>query len=77
MVNKGQSSLMTNKKHGLGAKHASSYVLGGGNLYINATSMYVKKKQLECGTMPNVMATLLNIGGALCSTPQTLADTHY
>jgi len=27
--------------------------------------------------MPNVMATLPNIGVALCSTPQSLADTHY
>jgi len=27
--------------------------------------------------MPNVMATLPNIGGALCSMPQRLADTHY
>jgi len=27
--------------------------------------------------MPNVMATLLNIGGALCSTLQSLADAHY
>jgi len=27
--------------------------------------------------MPNVMATLSNIGGALCSTPQSLADAHY
>jgi len=26
--------------------------------------------------MPNVMAALLNIGGALCSTPQNLADGH-
>ena len=25
----------------------------------------------------NVMAALLNIGGALCSTPQCLADAHY
>jgi len=31
----------------------------------------------ECGPMPNVMAALLNVGGALCSTPQTLADDHY
>jgi len=23
------------------------------------------------------MAALLNIGGALCSTPQSLADAHY
>jgi len=34
-------------------------------------------KQLEGGPMPNVMAALLNIGGALCSTPQSLADAHY
>jgi len=27
--------------------------------------------------MPNVMAALLNVGGALCSTPQSLADAHY
>ena len=27
--------------------------------------------------MPNVMATLPNVGGALCSTLQTLADAHY
>jgi len=33
--------------------------------------------ELACGPMPNVMAALPNIGGALCSTPQSLADTHY
>ena len=27
--------------------------------------------------MPNVMAALLNIGGALCSMPQSLPDAHY
>jgi len=27
--------------------------------------------------MPNVMFALPNIGGALCSTPQSLADAHY
>jgi len=27
--------------------------------------------------MPNVMAALPNVGGAFCSTPQTLADAHY
>jgi len=26
--------------------------------------------------VPNVMAALPNIGGAICSTPQSLADTH-
>ena len=27
--------------------------------------------------MPNVMAALPNMGGALCSTPQSLVDAHY
>jgi len=27
--------------------------------------------------MPNVMTAMPNIGGALCSTPQSLADAHY
>jgi len=35
------------------------------------------EKQLECGPMPNVMVALPNIGGALCSTPQSLADAYY
>jgi len=34
-------------------------------------------RQLECGPMPNVMAALPIIGGALCSTPQSLSDAHY
>jgi len=33
--------------------------------------------QLECGPMPNLMVALPNTGGALCSTPQSLADAHY
>jgi len=33
--------------------------------------------QQECGPMPNVRAALPNIGGTLCSTPQSLADAHY
>jgi len=33
--------------------------------------------KLECGPLRNVMAALPNIGGALCSTPQSLADAHY
>jgi len=31
---------------------------------------------LECGPVPNVMAALPNTVGALCSTPQSLADAH-
>jgi len=38
---------------------------------------FLKHRQLECGPMPSVMAALPNIGGALCSTPQSLADAHY
>ena len=34
-------------------------------------------EKLECGPMPNAMTALSNIGGALCSTPQRLANAHY
>jgi len=37
----------------------------------------VFKILLECGPMPNVMVALPNTGGALCSTPQSLADAYY
>ena len=33
--------------------------------------------KLECGPMPNLMVALPKIAGALCSTPQSLADAHY
>jgi len=36
-----------------------------------------KLNKLECGSMPNVMVALSNIDGALCSTPQSLADAQY
>jgi len=36
-----------------------------------------KLVKLECEPMPNVMVTLPNTGGAICSTPQSLADAHY
>jgi len=36
-------------------------------MYVTVTNTY---KILECGPMPNVMAALPNMGGALCSTPQ-------
>jgi len=36
-----------------------------------------KKKKLECGPMPNLMVALPNVAGALCSTPQSLANAHY
>ena len=37
----------------------------------------VKIDKLECGPMPNVMVALPNVRGALCSTPQSLADAQY
>jgi len=36
-----------------------------------------KNKELQCGPMPNLMVALPNIGGAICSTPQSLADAYY
>ena len=43
------------------------------------SSYYMMQRllELECGPMPNVMVALTNTGGALCSTPQSLADAHY
>jgi len=41
------------------------------------SQMPPKERKLECGPMHNVMVALPNIGGALCSTPQSLADAHY
>jgi len=35
------------------------------------------KKELEIWANANVMAALPNIGGAVCSTPQSLADAQY
>jgi len=42
----------------------------------NISHRYKITPILECGPMPNVMAALPNIGGALCSTPQSVADAH-
>jgi len=38
---------------------------------------YKMTVKLECGPMPNLMVALPNVAGALCSTPQSLADAHY
>jgi len=37
----------------------------------------VIQEKLECGPMPNLVVALPIIGGALCSTPQSLADAHH
>jgi len=43
---------------------------------VNSNSTITSNK-LECEPMPNVMVALLNVGGAFCSMPQSLADAHY
>jgi len=53
-----------------------------GNEAVKWVSVYLSlsvyaRKQLECGPMPSVMGTLPNIGGALCSMPQSMANAHY
>jgi len=44
---------------------------------VRMTRLREKKTKLEYGPMPNVMAALPNVGGALCSMPQSLADAQY
>ena len=58
----------------LGMFHVSNLL---NTLYIYLTTCIVKYYKPECGPMPNLMVALPNVGGALCSTPQTLADAHY
>jgi len=41
------------------------------------TQSIKQSQKLECEPMPNAMAAPPNIGGALCSMPQSLADAHY
>jgi len=41
------------------------------------TNKQTNKQVTRNGPMPNVMAALPNIGDALCSMPQSLADAHY
>ena len=36
-----------------------------------------KTKELECGSLANLMAALTDIGGALCSTPQILGWLEF
>jgi len=45
--------------------------------YVHRLAQIIILETRKCGPMPNVMAALPNIGGALCSTPQSLADAHY
>ena len=49
-----------------------------GHIYVCSSTMRPNNVKLKtnykCGPMLNVMAALPNIGGALCSVPQRLAD---
>jgi len=47
------------------------------SVFVTLVLVSLTLNKLQCGPMPNVMAALPNIGGALCSTPQSLADAHY
>ena len=47
------------------------------NFHRTVNDRHENRMKLECGLMPTMMVALPNIGGALCSTPQTLADAHY
>jgi len=53
------------------SRHRSASVHHDTIRYDRQTADRLRTK-LECGQMP-----LLNIGGALCSTTQSLADAHY
>jgi len=44
---------------------------------IPISDQYNTNTIVECGPMPNVMDALPNIGGALYSTPHSLADAKY
>ena len=63
--------------------HLSYYYTVATNLEYSGNSQGVpcnlreNYNKLECGPMPNVMVALPNTGGALCSTPQSMADAHY
>jgi len=41
------------------------------------TTLVITSELLENGPTTNAMVALPNIGGALCSVPQSLADAHY
>jgi len=59
-------------------RHDISISLLGYDMITMYVYMYavVRPTKIECLPMPNVMAALPNIGGALCSMPQSLADAH-
>jgi len=75
-----ENEFATLKERGVSLSLASLYS-GTNCLHQQSAGMVVfltlNQCKLECEPMPNVMAALPNIGGALCSTPQSLADAQY
>jgi len=67
----------TKTQNGDAQKKQSSHNVRGASPEVGRESMVGKICEVECGPMPNVMVALPNTGGALCSTPQGLADAHY
>ena len=59
-------------------EHDSDVRFQTGSTNKAVSCMRIEKNEiLECGPMPNLMVALPNIGGAICLTPQSLADAHY
>jgi len=59
-------------------EYFSRYIAWQNRIFLNLLGdWYHRRDKLECGPMLNVTVALPNIGGALCSTPQSLADAHY
>ena len=59
------------------SKSKNDYLTANKYTNIRCFSLTAGLNKLECGAMPNVMAALPNIGGALCSMPQSFTDAHY
>jgi len=59
------------------ANHCTLFVDPRASYTVTVFRLTVYYRLFTAHIMPNVMAALPNIGGALCSTPQSLADAHY
>jgi len=85
LVGVSQTAALNRERHlysaGRPSRWALDHISSFGDVLHNQSLGAVLKElnltQLECKPMPNVMVDLPNIGGALCSTPQSLADAHY
>jgi len=74
---KGTQSISCNQWPGLILSPSTNRLLSEGPLLLLCQLPLNAVSKLECGSMPNVMVALPNIGGAFCSTPQSMADARY